>query len=185
MQMESVGRCRVNVPEYREWTAGPGGWVWEDLPFSSFLLRFKSCPAVGQAWPVPAAPRTPSTCGYSWRGYLRRYLPLGALFIPLLLGSHTWTKGSESLSPCGEANTFLCNSLWWTALWDYLPAHCPLPAAPPGSVCLGHCWESPQLGPAQAHLPFKNNLHMMLLPHEIFWKVLQTKISSRWCQHRE
>ena len=45
MQMESIGRGRVNVTEYRGWTTGTGGSVLGDLPFSSFLLCFKAGPA--------------------------------------------------------------------------------------------------------------------------------------------
>lgn len=85
MQMESVGRGRVNTPEYRGWTAG-----------LSQQLQ-------GHQAHVVTADESISE---------RECLPLGALFIPLLIRSHTWIKGSESLSPCGEAATFLCNSLW-------------------------------------------------------------------------
>lgn len=73
MQMESVGRGRVNVTEYRGWTTGVGGLILGDLPFSSFLLYFKACPAAWRAWLVSAAPRTLSTCGHGWLGYLRRW----------------------------------------------------------------------------------------------------------------
>lgn len=135
MQMESIGRGRVNVTGYRGCTTGVGGSVRGDLPFSSFLPYCKACPAAWWASLASAAPKT--------------------------------------LLPVEEPPSFF--AVPQSEL--HFGVTCPLPAAPPGSACLGHCWETPQLGSTQAHLAFKNNLQRLFIPHEIFWKVLQTKIS--------